>query len=196
MTNLPPTTEATPSDQGMVPGPETRMGALLENFPGARRALFRNFHIGGCSQCGFRDDETLSEVCLRNQQSDLEPVIAAILNAHEEDRKLFIAPATLAQWRQDNVPHRLVDTRSREEYDAVKINGAEFLDRDLSAALASGMATDGENTIVLYDHQGRHVLDTASYFIGHGARGILCLQGGIDAWAREVEPSMPRYELE
>jgi hypothetical protein len=29
------------------------MSAVLENFPGARRALFRKYHIGGCSSCGF-----------------------------------------------------------------------------------------------------------------------------------------------
>ncbi|HAO79563.1 MAG TPA: molybdopterin-synthase sulfurylase, partial [Verrucomicrobia subdivision 3 bacterium] len=25
------------------------MSAVLENFPGAQRALFRRYHIGGCS---------------------------------------------------------------------------------------------------------------------------------------------------
>jgi hypothetical protein len=29
------------------------MSAVLENFPGAQRALFRRYHIGGCSSCGF-----------------------------------------------------------------------------------------------------------------------------------------------
>ncbi len=29
------------------------MSAVLEKFPGAQRALFRRYHIGGCSNCGF-----------------------------------------------------------------------------------------------------------------------------------------------
>ena len=37
------------------------MAELLEAYPGAQRALFRNYHIGGCSSCGFRPDETLAE---------------------------------------------------------------------------------------------------------------------------------------
>ena len=48
------------------------MAALLEAYPGAQRALFRNYHIGGCSSCGFRPDETLADVCDRNGGLDPE----------------------------------------------------------------------------------------------------------------------------
>ncbi len=33
--------------------PNITMRELLEQFPGAQRALFRKYHIGGCSSCGF-----------------------------------------------------------------------------------------------------------------------------------------------
>ena len=42
------------------------MGALLDAFPGARRALFAKYHVGGCSSCGFQLSETLAEVCARH----------------------------------------------------------------------------------------------------------------------------------
>jgi hypothetical protein len=29
--------------------PQSPMSAVLENFPSAQRALFRRYHIGGCS---------------------------------------------------------------------------------------------------------------------------------------------------
>ena len=32
------------------------MRDVLEKFPGAQRALFRKYHIGGCSSCGFQPD--------------------------------------------------------------------------------------------------------------------------------------------
>ena len=38
-------------------------------------------------------------------------------------------------------------------------------------------------------------LDAAAYFAGHGFNGVRCLRGGIDAWAREVDPKMRRYKL-
>ena len=46
--------------------PGMTMMELVSEYPGAQRALFKGFHIGGCSSCGFRPDETLSSVCERN----------------------------------------------------------------------------------------------------------------------------------
>ena len=40
--------------------PETPMGDLMDAFPGARRALFARYHIGGCQSCGFSDTESLA----------------------------------------------------------------------------------------------------------------------------------------
>ena len=34
-------------------GSESTMGEVLDVYPGARRALFKKYHIGGCSGCGF-----------------------------------------------------------------------------------------------------------------------------------------------
>jgi len=47
------------------------MSAVLENFPGAQRALFRRYHIGGGSSSGFQPDETLAQVCARNGNLDM-----------------------------------------------------------------------------------------------------------------------------
>src|SRR5665213_2190185 len=45
---------------------QSPMSAVLEKFPGAQRALFRRYHIGGCSSCGFKPTETLAQDCARN----------------------------------------------------------------------------------------------------------------------------------
>lgn len=181
--------------------PETRMGDLLENFPGARRALFRHFHIGGCAQCGFSDDETIQAVCLRNEQADLAPVFDAIRDAHQEDEKLLLEPSVLKEWRDSGKSHQLIDTRSREEHEAVAIEGSIFLTQEWSARVIGAVdSAEAENReqppLVFYDHRGRYVLDTASYFIGHGVSDVFALNGGIDRWAREIDPAMRRYRLE
>ncbi len=171
------------------------MGELLEHYPGARRALFRNFHIGGCSQCGFSDDESIQTVCVRNEQADLAPVFDAIRQAHEDDEKLLLEPAVLQRWRSSSQPHLLIDTRAREEHEAVTIEGAVFLNQELSTQLINESEKDSL-PLVFFDHQGRYALDTASYFIGHGRQNVFCLQGGIDRWARDIDKDMPRYHLE
>ena len=74
------------------------MSAVLEKFPGAQRALFRQYHIGGCSSCGFSPDETLAQVCARNGNLDVAEVLAHIQSSHEQDAKVLISPKELAEF--------------------------------------------------------------------------------------------------
>jgi rhodanese-related sulfurtransferase len=173
--------------------PQSPMSAVLENFPGAQRALFRRYHIGGCSSCGFSPDETLAQVCARNGNLDVAEVLAHIQSSHEQDAKVLISPAELAELLRTNKSVKLVDVRSREEFEAVNIAGSVLLSQDVMRELmASGSNT---NPIVVIDHAGKNGLDAAAYFMGHGLQNVRCLRGGIDAWAQEVEPAMRRYKL-
>ena len=88
---------------------------------------------------------------------------------------------------------RLVDVRSREEFEAVHIEGSVLLSQEVMRQIMG----DGSNTrpLVVMDHQGKTALDAAAYFMGHGLQNVRCLRGGIDAWAQEVEPKMRRYKL-
>jgi len=172
---------------------QSPMSAVLEKFPGAQRALFRRYHIGGCSSCGFSQDETLAQVCARNGNLDVAEVLAHIQSSHEQDAKVLISPAELAGLLQRDKSVKLVDVRSREEFEAVNIAGSVLLSQDVMRELmASGSNT---NPIVVIDHAGRNGLDAAAYFMGHGLQNVRCLRGGIDAWAQEVEPKLRRYKL-
>src|SRR5436190_3703699 len=59
--------------------PNITMRELLVQFPGAQRALFRKYHIGGCSSCGFSPEETLAGVCARNENLNVDEVAEHIL---------------------------------------------------------------------------------------------------------------------
>ncbi len=167
------------------------MAALLESMPGARRALFRHYHIGGCASCGFSTDETLAEVCARNGGLDTSEVTETLRAAAEEDARLMIEPSDVASHISDI---SLVDVRTAEEFDAVHIAGSRRLDQALMQEM---LATWGKDqTIVLIDHDGSRSLDAAAYFTGHGLTGLRCLRGGIDAWSVEIDPTLPRYTLE
>ncbi|HEY1717370.1 MAG TPA: rhodanese-like domain-containing protein [Verrucomicrobiae bacterium] len=169
------------------------MSAVLEKFPGAQRALFRRYHIGGCSSCGFSPDETLAQVCARNGNLDVAEVLAHIQSSHEQDAKVLISPKELAELLQRDKSVKLVDVRSREEFEAVNIAGSVLLSQDVMRELmASGSNT---NPIVVIDHAGKNGLDAAAYFMGHGLQNVRCLRGGIDAWAQEVDAKMRRYKL-
>jgi rhodanese-related sulfurtransferase len=172
---------------------QSPMREVLEIFPGAQRALFRRYHIGGCSSCGFNPDETLAQVCARNGNLDVAEVLAHIQSSHEQDAKVLISPKELAELMQQDKSVKLVDVRSREEFEAVKIEGSVLLSQDVMRELmASGSNT---NPIVVIDHAGKNGLDAAAYFMGHGLSNVRCLRGGLDAWAQEVESKMRRYKL-
>ena len=169
------------------------MNAVLKIFPGAQRALFRRYHIGGCSSCGFSPDETLVQVCARNGNLDVAEVLAHIQSSHDQDVKVLISPKELAGLLQTDKSVKLVDVRSREEFEAVNIEGSVLLSQDVMRELmASGSNT---NPIVVIDHAGKNGLDAAAYFMGHGLQNVRCLRGGIDAWAQEVDTKMRRYKL-
>jgi rhodanese-related sulfurtransferase len=173
--------------------PQSPMSDVMEAFPGAQRALFRRYHIGGCSSCGFSPDETLAQVCARNGNLDAAEVMAHIQSSHELDAKILIDPKELAELLQRDTSVKLVDVRSREEFQAVNIAGSVLLSQDVMR----GLMASGSNTqpIVVVDHQGKNGLDAAAYFIGHGLQNVRCLRGGIDAWSQEVDAKVRRYKL-
>lgn len=50
-----------------------------------------------------------------------------------------------------------------------------------------------EQPVLVYCHFGVRSLDAASYLAENGFINIFCLKGGIDSWALNVDPSLPRY---
>ena len=173
--------------------PQSTMQELLASFPGAQRALFRRYHIGGCSQCGFQPTETLEQVCERNGGLNVDEVLAHIRTSHEQDAKILIEPKELAEWLKRDKTVRLLDVRSREEFEAVHIGGSVLMSQPLTQKIMA----EGINSrpLVIVDHQGKQGLDAAAYFMGHGLTNVRCLRGGIDAWSQEVDRGMRRYRL-
>jgi len=172
---------------------KSTMSQVLEAYPGAQRALFRRYHIGGCSSCAFRPDETLAQVCERNAGLNVDEVLEHIKSSHEQDGKIFITARELAELRKEDPSVQLVDVRSREEFEAVHIDGSVLLSQDVMRQVMA----DGSNTrpLIIIDHQGKQGLDAAAYFMGHGLQNVRCLRGGIDAWSQEVDPKVRRYRL-
>ncbi len=169
------------------------MGEVLAVYPGAQRALFRRYHIGGCSSCGFQPTETLGQVCLRNNNLNVQEVLDHVKTSHEQDAKILISPKELADLIADGKSPRLLDVRSRAEYDATHLEGAVLMSQPTVQEIMAHWPRD--QAFVIIDHEGKQALDAAAYFMGHGFERVRCLRGGIDAWSREVDDGIPRYQL-
>lgn len=174
--------------------PDSTMAQVLEAYPGARRALFRNYHIGGCGSCAFQPSETLAQLAHRNGGLDVHAMLAHIQSSHEQDQAILVEPADLAAMLKSLHPPRLLDIRTREEADAAGIPGAIlFTEEVMNDMLGRWNRAD---PVVIFDHTGAKCMDAAAYFLGHGFKNIRALRGGIDAWAAEVDPAVPRYHFE
>lgn len=170
------------------------MSQVLQAYPGAQRALFARYHIGGCRSCGFQPSETLARVCERNENIPVAEAIAHIRESHQSDASLKISPHDFEQLRRAVPDLVLLDVRTREEHEAVKLPGARLLTQEV----VQEIFTSGDKTrpVVLYDHTGSRSMDAAAYFIGHGFAETKCLEGGIDAYSQEIDPALPRYRIE
>jgi len=165
-----------------------KMSEVLEALPGARRALFAKYHLGGCQSCAFDEAETLGDLCAR-AELDAGEVLAHLLASHEHDLTMLMEPAKIAA-REDVL---FVDVRTREEFEAVKIEGARVFTPELQEEIFKGKPG---GLVALYDHTGKYVLDQVAWFRGHGIENAFGMTGGIDAWSREVDPKVMRYRVE
>jgi len=168
---------------------ESPMGLILETLPGARRAIFARYHLGGCQSCAFSNEETLAELC-RRSEFPVDEVLAHLLTSHEHDSALWLEPAAAKERLHE---FRVIDLRTREEHEAVAIPSSEFFTQELQQQLFAG---DPAAKILLYDHSGRSALDQVAWFRGHGLHETYALRGGIDAWSLEIDPALQRYRLE
>ena len=174
---------------------ETTMKQLQELMPGARRALLAKYHIGGCQSCGFDDSETIGEVCKRNEDLSVDDVLKHLSSSAEHDQKIQINPSDLKkELDQEDTDIKLLDIRSREEFEAVKIPGSEIMTADLQQEALGKW--DKETRTIIIDHTGDRSLDVTAFFIGHGLNRTVALAGGIDAYSKEVDPNIPRYRIE
>lgn len=169
------------------------MKEIHDLLPGSRRALFAKYHLGGCSSCAYNELDSLKVVSETNDL-DATEVLAHLQVSHENDAKMLIAPAELKTLLDQGGEVLLIDTRTREEHEAVNIAGSDLLTQEKQQELFAKCAAD--TLIVLYDHEGKQVLDTCAWFHGHKLTGTKGLRGGIDAWSQEVDASVQRYRLE
>lgn len=178
-----------------IPSPSTSMQELLMIYPGARRALFQRYHLGGCSSCSFSLQETLEELCERHGKLDPNIVLKELEEAHLSDAQLLISPEHLRghlyDYNSDDIC--LLDIRTDEEFEAVHIPTSRLLTQEIMQETMNHWPK--QNLIVFIDHHGERSLDAAAYFAGHGFTHVKSLRGGIDAYAEHIDRSLPRYEV-
>ena len=102
-----------------------------------------------------------------------------------------LSPAELQRWRQDGKAFLLLDVRTDEETAICALPDSIHIPMHL-IPLRSNELPDGL-PIVVYCHHGIRSLHTAMYLADAGFETLYNLQGGIDAWAAQIDENMARY---
>jgi monothiol glutaredoxin len=105
-----------------------------------------------------------------------------------EVRKMSVRE--LAQRLASGERFGLFDVRTPEERALAHIESARLLDASLVEQLER---LDKSTLLVFHCHHGGRSQRAAEHFAALGFTNVWNVEGGIDAWSQEVDPSVPRY---
>lgn len=88
-------------------------------------------------------------------------------------------------------PLTLLDVREPWEFDVCRIAGSRHI--PMSQLVARLGELDPQAPTVVICHHGVRSQRVAAYLEHHGFSDVMNLAGGVDAWARSVDPAMPLY---
>src|ERR1700734_3444613 len=86
----------------------------------------------------------------------------------------------------------LLDVREPWEYEAARIAGSKLVPMgEIPARFNQELAPDSH--IVVVCHHGVRSMNVTAWLRQQGFEKVQSLRGGIDRWAREIDPSVPLY---
>ena len=99
----------------------------------------------------------------------------------------------LAEWLADEQRPKpvLLDVREPWEQQICRIEGSELMPMRTVPARANELEPD-RDTVCVCHHGGRSA-QVAMFLERQGFRNVYNLTGGVDAWARLVDKTMPTY---
>ena len=139
-----------------------------------------------CAICG--ENPTVTELI------DYEDFCGAVSEqAAQAAAGSTITVKELAEWLRADKPIHLVDVREPAEYEIVKIPGSVLIPKGdiLSGQALASLPQDRQ--IVLYCKTGVRSAEALAVVKQAGFKDAVHVHGGVSAWVREIDPSLPSY---
>jgi rhodanese-related sulfurtransferase len=89
-------------------------------------------------------------------------------------------------------PPLLLDVRESWEYDTARIEPSTLIPMNEIPARAFQQLNE-EDPILVLCHHGARSLSVAAWLRNQGFDQAQSVSGGIDAWSRQIDPTVPRY---
>jgi rhodanese-related sulfurtransferase len=110
-----------------------------------------------------------------------------------EEAPLEIDVRSVHEMRARGEDFVLLDVREQDEYDLVHIQGARLVPMSQIQARLEELIPLRERPIVVHCHHGGRSERVTHWLRANGFQDVRNMAGGIDAWAAEVDPTLPRY---
>jgi sulfur-carrier protein adenylyltransferase/sulfurtransferase len=104
-----------------------------------------------------------------------------------------ITPAELKELLDSDKPVYLVDVREPAEFEIVSIPGATLIPKDEILRGDALAALPQDKQIVMYCKTGVRSAETLAAVKNAGFKDAVHVQGGVTAWVKQVDPSLPSY---
>jgi rhodanese-related sulfurtransferase len=89
---------------------------------------------------------------------------------------------------------RLIDVREPFELQLARLPNAELIPmRTIPTALQAIRSESPRQPMVFFCHHGIRSLQVVNWLREHGVESCQSMQGGIERWSLEIDPSVPRY---
>lgn len=90
-------------------------------------------------------------------------------------------------------PLLLIDCREQDEHALVHIGVARLMPMSELTARVAELEPHRDSPIVVHCHHGGRSLRVTNWLREQGFHQAQSMAGGIDEWAVEIDPSLPRY---
>src|SRR5208337_2702234 len=105
-----------------------------------------------------------------------------------------ISPTQVKALQQRGEAFTLLDVREPWEFEASCIAGAKHIPMG-DIPTRAHQELDPDDHIVVMCHHGVRSLSVTNWLRQQGYEKVQSMRGGIDDWARTVDPKVPLYEL-
>lgn len=145
-------------------------------------------------------DSSFDEVRLKRDPKcpacGTEPTITGLIDYEEfcgmkKSADSDVTPVELKSILAGGERVTLLDVREPYEYSICHLEGATLV--PLGTLVQSIQELDRDKPLVAYCHTGVRSSAAVEFLRKSGFRDVRNLRGGIDAWADQVDPAMPRY---
>jgi monothiol glutaredoxin len=179
--------------QTQSPGAKVRLAidARFQNTLALTDAEPGDFEVvsNGCTLVIDRDSARRAHGLRLDATESARGPTLSVVNPNEPT----VASLTAAQVKElmdAGTPFELLDARTESERAQANIAGSCLLDAGVLDAL---QARPKDTKIVVYCHSGMRSAAAAKELALMGFADVSNLEGGIEAWSRQVDPSVPRY---